>query len=54
MAGCKTQGDVKALICQSLQAYHQLLHAKKGSVLRVEYIKQVDKAVPFHDPLKRP
>ena len=65
MAGSKLQDDIKHLLSQFYQAYHQLLHAKKDlEKSRIGYPvglycaqwmiqnKQVDKAVPIHDPLK--
>ena len=38
--GSKPQDDVKPLPSQFLQAYHQLLHAKKGTGVRVELDNQ--------------
>ena len=40
MAGRKHQYDGKHLLSQFLQAYHQLLLAKKGTGLKVEYDNQ--------------
>ena len=67
MAGRKPQYDVKPLLSQFLQAYNQLLYAKtelnRKRITNMPMLcpidafiqsKQVDKAVLFHDLLKRP